>query len=655
MQDSESPTAMAAPGAPKRSPGDPTPFGEYDIISVIGRGGMGGVYRARHRRLGKMVAIKLLPVDKLHDRSAKARFDREMLAVGAFEHKHIVRATDAGEIEGKPYLTMEYVAGASLAELAKYKKKPDIADICEMIRQTALGIQHAYESGMVHRDIKPSNLMLTKTGIVKILDFGIALLSNTHHPEDLTSTGQLMGTFDYMAPEQASDSHEVDIRADIYSLAATLYRLLAGRPLFYGENYDSPLKKLSALANETPAPLIELRPDVPAPLSEFIMRALAREVPERPQTPQELIDFLTPYCQGNQLHKWGQLAAKLSDQAEQNAGAVDQETFGVAANSVQMKTMLAQSSTGHMGHGGIAAYPHSSPAPPPAPAPPPVSNSLYSTNRAPMPTQPQAPAPPPAAPRVGSSVSIPKVNTAPSASGRLPMVAPSSSGRLPMVASTTRSGRLPTVADVPGEQPQEAEEQPQPKKRHRSFVSTQSIIIAVGLLAFVVTMLLLVFVVGAEKRGTISIETPDPSLVFSVKKNGKEVGTLSEDNRFRLELPVGEYFISFKGDAKGQFLPTSSVRVKEGKPVRLKTEKVQTSRAAPVVNTRPVAPASPTVGLSPAKSPPGPAGVRDFDRRPGIKPKKGYGKDGMHRPHPYMTPEEKAEFLRRKMLERRPE
>ena len=203
---------------------------EYQLIEKLGEGGMGTVYRARHTKLDREVAVKLLPSERLRSAQAVSRFEREMKAIGRLHHPNIVQAFDAGEVEGQYYLAMELVSGLDLSMLVDRVGPLPVADACEIVRQAALGLQHAHEHELVHRDIKSSNLMLTPSGDVKILDLGLARLQDPLSEEhEVTSTGQVMGTLDYMAPEQLGDSHAVDIRADIYSLGATLYKLLTGR------------------------------------------------------------------------------------------------------------------------------------------------------------------------------------------------------------------------------------------------------------------------------------------------------------------------------------------------------------------------------------------------------------------------------------------
>lgn len=289
--------------SPKDAPPDQLgSLGQYELLSVLGRGAMGTVYKARHSKLDKLVAVKVLDIGRLRDERAVARFEREMKAVASAEHPHIVRATDAGESEGRHFLVMEFVEGLDLSRLLCNVGPLPAAEACELVRQAALGLQYAHSKGLVHRDLKPSNLILARnengSPQVKILDMGLALLRMPQASEgrELTSDGQVMGTFDYMAPEQATDSHKVDIRADIYSLGATLYKLLCGQSPLAGHEEDSPIKRLMTVANETPLSIGQRRSDLPEGLPAVVDRMLARNRDERYATPAEVAAALTPFC-----------------------------------------------------------------------------------------------------------------------------------------------------------------------------------------------------------------------------------------------------------------------------------------------------------------------------------------------------------------------
>ncbi|MCX7423454.1 MAG: serine/threonine-protein kinase [Planctomycetia bacterium] len=315
---------------------------DYRLLAAIGSGGMGTVYKAVHTRLDRLVAVKLLPARRLGDEQAVARFQREMRVIGQLSHPAIVQATDAGEVDGTHFLVMEYVEGLDLNRIAKACGTLSIADACEVARQTALGLEYAHQQGIVHRDIKPSNVMLsvvsrplsavsgrphdrplttdqsprtTDNGpTLKILDLGLALLSGEQAPVDeLTTVGQLMGTLDYMAPEQLEDSHQVGPRADIYALAATLYRLLTGSAPFAKEDRKTPLQKLRALATLTVMPIRERRADIPEALALVIDRALLRDQEQRFESMQEFATALAPWCAGHDL---GRLALTASQMAE---------------------------------------------------------------------------------------------------------------------------------------------------------------------------------------------------------------------------------------------------------------------------------------------------------------------------------------------------
>jgi len=297
-------------------PPDLRPVGEYQLLGKLGEGGMGAVYKARQTNLGRLVALKVLPKERCQDQAAIARFYREMQAVGRLRHPNIVEALDAREIDGVPVLAMEYVEGIDLSKLVAQVGPLAVPDACELMRQTALGLQHAHEHGLVHRDIKPSNLMLRAalplsgkgTGgeghqvLVKILDLGLALL-DTSRPQDseMTAAGSAMGTADYMAPEQVTDSHAVDIRADLYSLGCTLYKLLSGHAPFADSPSEGAFHKMMAHVNR-PAPSIrQRRPDVPEELAAVLQRLLAKQPDERFATPAEVAAALAPLAAGCDL------------------------------------------------------------------------------------------------------------------------------------------------------------------------------------------------------------------------------------------------------------------------------------------------------------------------------------------------------------------
>ena len=269
-------TADFTPGAA----GTPAALGdflEYRLLEKLGEGGMGAVYKAHHVRLGRTVAIKVLAPAVATDPQRIAHFEREMKAVGRLDHPHIVRAMDAGAIGGRHYLVMEYVEGLPLDKVVARTGPLRIADACEAARQAALGLRYADDFGLIHRDIKPSNLMLDTEGRVKVVDFGLALLEGEQSVAEKSSSGQIMGTADYIAPEQIAASRTIDIRADIYSLGCTLYKLLTGRAPFAGPEYRSTAEKLMAHLHVPVPPVCELRSDVPEGFIAILDRLLAKD------------------------------------------------------------------------------------------------------------------------------------------------------------------------------------------------------------------------------------------------------------------------------------------------------------------------------------------------------------------------------------------
>ncbi len=269
-------------------------LGSFILLERLGEGGMGQVFKGRHRKLGRIDALKVIRKERLVNPDAVRRFRREIQAAAQLSHPNIVRALDADEYEGTHFFAMEYVEGDDLAKYIKQKGPLPVETACEFIRQAAAGLQHAHERGMVHRDIKPHNLLLvTRTNTVKVLDMGLARLRSEVSGEmsstSLTEEGAVMGTPDYIAPEQAMDSRSADIRADLYSLGCTFYYLLAGRVPFAGGTI---MEKLFRHQTERPRSLLEFRPDVPPPVAAVVHRLLAKRPAERFQTPAELLTAL---------------------------------------------------------------------------------------------------------------------------------------------------------------------------------------------------------------------------------------------------------------------------------------------------------------------------------------------------------------------------
>jgi serine/threonine-protein kinase len=271
-------------------------LGSYVLLHRLGEGGMGQVFKARHRKMNRAVALKVIRRDKLGNPEAIRRFFREVQAVATLDHPNIVQAFDAGEAGSTYYFAMEYVEGRDLGRMIKQKGPLKLGKACEYIRQAALGLQHAHEKGMVHRDIKPSNIIVRGTGsgsegapLVKILDMGLARvggpLADDGGGEPLTQVHAVLGTPDFIAPEQAQSSHGADIRSDLYSLGCTFYYVLTGQVPF---PVESPMEKLLKHYMEPPPAVEALRPEVPRGISRVVRQLMAKSPDERPQTPAEL-------------------------------------------------------------------------------------------------------------------------------------------------------------------------------------------------------------------------------------------------------------------------------------------------------------------------------------------------------------------------------
>ncbi|VAX38319.1 unspecified signal transduction; unspecified kinase or ATP dependent regulatory protein; cellular communication/signal transduction [hydrothermal vent metagenome] len=282
-------------------------LGKYRLLSLLGKGGMSSVYLAEHVLMRRRCAIKVLPAKRVNDTSYLGRFYREAQAVAALDHPNIVRAYDVDkEIEKDTeihFLVMEFVQGESLQDMVSRKGVLDFIETAEFIRQGAEGLHHAHVAGMVHRDVKPGNLLVDKTNVVKILDLGLARFFNDTDEESLTVAHdeKVLGTADYLAPEQALDSHTVDERADIYSLGCTFYFLLAGHPPF---TEGTLAQRLMAHQTKTPPPIEEKREGVPAGLITIINKMMAKNLDERYQSGEEVATVLAAWLIESADEKW---------------------------------------------------------------------------------------------------------------------------------------------------------------------------------------------------------------------------------------------------------------------------------------------------------------------------------------------------------------
>ena len=272
-------------------------LGEYIVLELIGAGGGGQVFKARHRHMGRIVAMKVLPAEMMSSPLTVKRFAREVKAAARLLHPNIVTAFDAGKHDSIHYLAMEFVAGHSLAELVGRDGPFPIGRAVDFTIQIATGLAYAHRKGIIHRDIKPSNVMLSDDDEIKILDMGLARVKeiSTHggtgSDGSLTEHGYVIGSLGYMSPEQATSAYDVDHRTDVYSLGCTLFYLLTGNVPFEG----SLLQTLTAQANDPTPSLRSYRPDIPRGLDAVCQHMLAKLPTERIQRMDDVCAQLQPW------------------------------------------------------------------------------------------------------------------------------------------------------------------------------------------------------------------------------------------------------------------------------------------------------------------------------------------------------------------------
>ena len=293
-------------------------LGSYELLSCIGRGGMGVVYRARHRQLNRVVALKVLSPNLITSQSARSRFDREIQILGGLNHPGIVQAIDAGRDGRVAFLVMEYIDGVNLSKIVNHKGPLSVGESCEAIRQAAKALDAAHALGAIHRDLKPSNFMVDRGGRVKLLDFGLAHLSDQLTGSVDTTVGRLLGTLDYMPPEQAGGIQSVDHRADIYGLGATLFFLLSGRAPHESDPDQPLIAKLKHISEGSAIRLDEIRAGVPSSLTEFIGDLLSADPSDRPESAADIAQELSRFADGNLQVRVAELAKELPPPDESN-------------------------------------------------------------------------------------------------------------------------------------------------------------------------------------------------------------------------------------------------------------------------------------------------------------------------------------------------
>jgi serine/threonine protein kinase len=434
-------------------------LGKYKVLEKLGAGGMGTVYLCEHKLMRRRVAVKVLPAAKAEDEASLQRFYREARAVAALDHPNIVRAYDIDQDDKLHFLVMEHVDGASLQEMVKKAGPMDCLRACHYIRQAALGLQHAHETaGIVHRDIKPGNILVDRNGIVKVLDMGLARFF--HDEEDILTKKfdeNVLGTADYLAPEQALDSHSVDIRADIYSLGATFYFCLTGRTPFAE---GSVAQKLIWHQTRQPKPIRQLRPETPEALSNLIERMMAKDPSQRPQTPMEVAEALAPWTQTPipppPEHEMPQLspAAMGGASSDNNLSSGPRSPSGTSELSPTPRKVWQVSQT------GTTPAPLVAPPPKPAPSKPPaLPNDLRKTN------------PPP-----GSlNLELPASNRAPVVAAQARTAAATAPATRPLVNNGTPQPAAPATRPIPAPQPALPEQEPSWENLLKGDGNTESV------------------------------------------------------------------------------------------------------------------------------------------------------------------------------------
>jgi serine/threonine protein kinase len=508
-------------------------IGKYKVLERLGVGGMGSVYLCEHKLMRRRVAVKVLPTAKSNDPASLERFFREARAVAALDHPNIVRAYDIDQDVNLHFLVMEYVDGASLQEMVKKTGPMDYRRAVHYMRMSGLGLQHAHDfAGLVHRDIKPGNILVDRYGAVKVLDMGLARFF--HDEEDILTKKydeNVLGTADYLAPEQALDSHSVDIRADIYSLGATFYFCLTGRTPF---SEGTVAQKLIWHQTRQPKPVRATHPDVPEELAAILEKMMAKEPALRYQTPADVVAALAPWDQTPIPPPPDEEMPKLSPAAlglTSNEGAPPSQGNGGA---------LSQPSSGRRNWkvvSGPGSRPPSAPsrpasAPPTAPsAKPSAGDTRKSTSKAPAaPTQPAVAAtvtkPVPAAPRAAEEEGDPWEHLAPDTEDPSARVnTPSNSPNTRKKAPSASHRALKTAVAEP------------------TFAERKRYWIVVGSVAGVVLLALVALLIYAfsgaskddKKRGIIHIRNADPAitlqaLIEALEQAGPDTRIVVESN-----------------------------------------------------------------------------------------------------------------------------
>jgi serine/threonine protein kinase len=329
---------------------------KYKMLDLLGAGGMGKVFLCEHIMLRRLVAVKILDGEKIQERKFVERFYREARAVAALDHPNIVKVYDVEQNDKMPLMIIEYVDGRNLKALVEEQGPLDLGRAAHAVAQAALGLQHAHENGLVHRDVKPANLLLDRMGIVKILDLGLARFFNDK-TDNLTANYNdkaVMGTADYLAPEQAINLSQADIRADIYSLGCTFYFLLTGRPPF---PVGSVAQKLIAHQMKPVPSLNAERQDIPEEIDAIIKKMMGKTPADRYQLPLEVAAALAPYAKAPTVSMAAVDAGRGSSVLSMSGIIKTPSTVSTASLASQTSTFLVQASLDALSSHAVPALP----------------------------------------------------------------------------------------------------------------------------------------------------------------------------------------------------------------------------------------------------------------------------------------------------------
>ena len=323
----------------------------YLLLELIGQGGMGRVYLARDTRLNRLVALKILAPERMNNSRAVERFKREARVGAQLQHENLVRIYDFGQSNGRFFLVMEYIEGKTIGALITAQGPMPAPTAARLTWQIALGLEHAHRKGLIHRDVNPYNVLVTHEGIAKLADLGLAI--DLAEDERVTREGATVGTFDYVAPEQARHSHAADIRSDIYSLGCTLYHMVAGQVPFPSPSLPEKLFAHQALE---PTPLNQLIPDIPADFVEVVQRMMRKLPDERYATPLQVAQALEPFFEDYPRVRDGEPVPVplIIDEPAVLPPASAEVQAAVLPPAVELQPQLAAGSTG-LATGSLAA------------------------------------------------------------------------------------------------------------------------------------------------------------------------------------------------------------------------------------------------------------------------------------------------------------